>query len=174
MRAAKSNPLDVKFRLCVRHKKRKKIPSKVDDHGKCLKDYALRIGTWDFRTVHREGASVQLADALIKYRTDITAIQQIRWIEQRCKSLPSCDVYYSCHVDKHVFGCGIVVNKSLRHIASGFTPVNERIRTIRIRAKFYNIILICAHALTEEEDDGVKEAFYAKLEDAYDKCPTHD
>ena len=37
-----------------------------------------------------------------------------------------------------------------------------------------DINLICAHAPTEEKDDAVKDAFYAYLEDLYDKCPTHD
>ena len=75
-------------------------------------------------------------------------------------------MYYSCHVDKHEFRCGFVVNKRLCHLVSGLTPVTERIATIRIRVKFYNISLICAHAPTEEKEDGVK--------DVYDKCPAHD
>ena len=41
----------------------------------------------------------------------------------------------------------------------------KEIATIRIRAKLYNISLICAHAPTEEK---------AELEDVYDKCPAHD
>ena len=41
-----------------------------------------------------------------------------------------------------------------------------------ISAKFYNINLNCAS--TEEKDDVVKDAFYAKLENVYDKCPAHD
>ena len=55
MRAASVNPLDVKFGLCVglgTHET-KKIPSKVDDHNKRLKDYDLRIGTLNVRTIHR-------------------------------------------------------------------------------------------------------------------------
>ena len=67
-----------------------------------------------------------------------------------------------------------MVSKRLRHVVSGFTPVTERITTIRIGAKFYNISLICAHAPTEENDDVVKDAFFDKLEDVYDKCPAHD
>ena len=56
--------------------------------------------------LHRIGASAQLADALIKCRTDITAIQEMCWIGQECKMLAICDVHYICHVDKHEFGCG--------------------------------------------------------------------
>ena len=98
----------------------------------------------------------------------------MRWTGQQCKRLASCDVYYSCHIDKHEFGCGFVVSKKLRYLVSGFTPVNDRIATIRIRTKFYNINLICAHAPTEEKNDVVKDALYAELEDVYDKCPAHD
>ena len=102
-----------------------KIPSNVDDHGKHIKDYDLRIGTWNVRTIHRVGASSQLADGRNKCRTDITAIQEMRWTGQGCKRLASCDVYYSCHVGKHEFGCEYVVNKRLNHLVSGFTSVNE-------------------------------------------------
>ena len=66
-----------------------------------------------------------------------------------------------------------MLSKRLRHLISGITPVNERIATIRIRAKFklYNISLIYGHTPTEEKDDVVK---IAELEDVNDKCPAHD
>ena len=138
------------------------------------KDNDLRVCTWNIRTLNGDGASAQLADALIKCRADITAIQEMRWIGQGCKRQAHCDIYYSCHAERREFGCGFVVSKRLRHLVSAFTPVDERLATIRIKAKFYNISLICAHAPTEEKDDAVKDAFYAKLEDLYDKCPAHD
>ena len=51
--------------------------------------------------------------------------------------------------------------------------MNERIITIRIKAKSYNISLICAYGPTEEKDDMVTDAFYANMENVYDKCPAH-
>ncbi|KAI8121895.1 Craniofacial development protein 2 [Lucilia cuprina] len=62
--------------------------------------------------------------------------------------------------------------KRLRDTVISFTPVDER--TIRIRSKFFNISLICAHAPTEEKDEGVKDRFYDRLDDLYDRCPKHD
>ncbi|XP_060665650.1 uncharacterized protein LOC132797914 [Drosophila nasuta] len=50
----------------------------------------------------------------------------------------------------------------------------QRIATIQITAKFFNISLICAHAPTEEKDDATKDAFYADLVRAYGRCPSHD
>ena len=59
-----------------------------------------------------------------------------------------------------------MVNKWLCHLVSGFTHVNERIATIRIRLNFYNISLSCGHTSMEEKDDVVKDVFCAKLEKA--------
>ena len=129
----------------------------------------LTQDSWNVHTLHRVSPCAQLADALIKCKTNITAIQEMRWIGQACKRLASCDMYYSCHVNKHEFGRCFVLSKRLRHLVPGFTSVNERIATIII----YNISLICVHAPTEEKDDVVKNAFYTKLEDVYDKCSAH-
>ena len=145
-----------------------------DDPRKRLKDHDLRICTWNVRTLYREGASIQLVDVLNKYKADITAIQEMRWTGQGCVKKPTCDIYYSCHAEKHEFGVGFVVGKRLRHLVSRFTPVNERLATIRIKAKFHYISLICAHAPTDEKDDETKESFYERLDEAYERCPRHD
>ena len=71
----------------------------------------------------------------------------------------------------HEFGYGSVVNKRLRHIVPGFTPMNERVATICIMVKFYNISDICAHAPTEEKDDVVKDTFFCKLENVINAYP---
>ncbi|XP_051864248.1 uncharacterized protein LOC127566265 [Drosophila albomicans] len=138
------------------------------------KDYDLRICTWNVRTLNWEGASIQLADALEKLKADITAIQEMRWTGQGCSKRANCDIYYSCHAERREFGCGFVVSRRLRHHVSNFTPVSERLATIRVKARFFNLSIICAHAPTEEKDDAAKDAFYARLEDTYDRCPNHD
>ena len=89
------------------------------------------------------------------------------WIRQGCKIRKNCNIYYSCHVEKHNFG--FVVGRSLRRIVSGLNPVAK----IYIKAKFHNISLFCEHAPTELNNGAVKDAFYANL-DLYDKCPAHD
>ena len=77
------------------------------------------------------------------------------------------------------FRCGFVVGRRLWHLVSGFTPVNKKLTKIRIKAKFHNISMIWAHAeshcpFSEEKDLAVKNAFYANLEDVYDKCLAHE
>ena len=151
-----------------------KNPLNVEDHCKTIKDYDLQICTWNVRTLNGNGAIIQLADALKRARSDITALQEMRWLGQGCVKKKDCDIYYSGHAEKRQFGCGFAVSRRLRHLVSRFTPVSERIATIRIKAKFFNISLICAHAPTNDKDDDVKDTFYANLEDIYDRCPSHD
>ena len=94
-----------------------------DDHGKRIMDYDLRVCNWNIRILNRDGASAQLADALIKCGADITAIQEMRWIGQGCKIRKNCNI-----------GCGFVVDQSPRYLMLGFTAVNERQAKIRIKA----------------------------------------
>lgn len=106
---------------------------------KRFKDHDLRICTWNVRTLYRKGASIQLVNDLKNYNADITALEEIRCKGQGCRTIKSCDVYYSGHEEKRIFGCGFAVGERLRHLVLQFTPVNDRLATIRIHAKFFNI-----------------------------------
>ena len=61
-------------------------------------------------------------------------------------------LYYSCHEMRYEFGCGFMVNRRIKDLVSRFTPVDEGIAIIRIKAKFFYISLVCAHAPTEDKD----------------------
>jgi len=145
-----------------------------DPPRKRFKDHDLRICTWNVRSLYRSGAVTQLENVVSKYNADITALQEVRWTGQGCCKQRSCDVYYSGHATRHEFGCGFAVGKRLRHLVSRFTAVDERLAAIRIKAKYFYISLICAHAPTEDKDDTTKDAFYDKLEVLYNRCPRSD
>ena len=74
-------------------------PFNDDDQCKRIMDYDLRVCTWNILTLNRDGASTQLAKALIECRADITVIQEMRWMGQGCKSQEHSDIYYSCHAE---------------------------------------------------------------------------
>lgn len=134
----------------------------------------IKICTWNLRTLDRAGAVQELENVLNKYRANITAIQEMRWIGHGIHKRRTCDIYFSCHERYKTLGCGFVVGTRLRHMVIDWTPVNERLCTIRIKAKFFNISLICAHAPIEDAEEAVKDAFYSQLEGAYQRCPQRD
>jgi exonuclease III len=82
-------------------------------------------------------------------------------------------IFYSGNTN-NAFGTGFVVREDLKGVVVGFQPVSERMCTLRIRARFFNITFICVHALTEEADGEDKESFFEKLEVTYDWVPGHD
>ena len=69
-------------------------------------------------------------------------------------------LYYSCQQNRHELECGFVVGSRLRELIIEWNPASEKLCYIRIRCKFYNYSLICAHAPTDESDDEVKDEFY--------------
>ena len=97
----------------------------------------------------------------------------MRWIEQGCKIRKNCNIYYSCHAEKREFGWGCVLDQSLRHFVLGFTPANERWeKSHQGKVPQYKPDLrACPHG---RERDAVKDAFYANIEELYDKCLAHD
>lgn len=147
---------------------------KVRRPGKLTKDNEFRLFTWNVRTLHRPGALKVLTDTLESYKADVTAIQEMRWIGSKIIQKLNCDVYYSCHKDKHIFGTGFIVSKRCKHIVLDFKPVNERICRIRLKGKFFNTSIINAHAPTEDKTDDIKEDFYDVLGRTYDQCPAND
>ena len=76
--------------------------------------------------------------------------------------------------NKPQFGCGFAVSGELRNLVSRFTAVDERLAAIRIKAKYFYISLICAHAPTKDKDDTTKDAFYDQLDVLYNRCPRSD
>jgi hypothetical protein len=45
---------------------------------------------------------------------------------------------------------------------------------LRVRGRFNNISLICAHAPTEEKNEYIKDSFYEELETVVIVCPRND
>lgn len=115
-------------------------------------------------------------DALRDYRMDITALQEMKWMGkgEREDKKNQCDIYYSCHPSKREFGVGFAVRGKTRFCVTRWTPINERLCILRVKARFYNISIICIHAPTNDTDDEVKDIFYEQLDRAYGSLPAHD
>jgi hypothetical protein len=69
-------------------------------------------------------------------------------------------------VRKVNMGCGFTV--------IDFKPVNHRLCILRVRGRFNNLSLICAHEPTEERNEYIKDSFYKELETVVTRCPKND
>ena len=71
------------------------------------------------------------------------------------------------------FGVAFLVERNMKRNVLDFKAVEERICVFRIKTRFQNISLIYVHAATEEKVELGKEAFYQKVEEMYDSCPSN-
>jgi exonuclease III len=71
-------------------------------------------------------------------------------------------------------GTGFMVRKEVEKNIMSFTPISERICTLRLKGKFHNVTLINVHAPTEEKTEEEKDKFYDVLQKTYDSVLKHD
>jgi hypothetical protein len=67
--------------------------------------------------------------------------------------------------------CFLLYNKYTAAILN-FMSINERIRTLRMKACFFKITFVCVYAPTEDAEDEEKDLFYGQLE--MDSIPRQD
>ena len=108
-----------------------------------------------------------------KYKISIAALQEIRWKNADILKTREYTVFYSGN-NTNTLGTGFAVKKEVVNAVIGFKPENERLCSLRVRGKMFNITFINAHAPTEDTEDQVKESFYETLEKIYEEAPRHD
>src|SRR5262249_27092763 len=129
------------------------------------KDNDLKLATWNVRSLLRPGGLRSLTSALRAAKLDITAVQETRWPGKDSMISGDYTFYYSGKSSDgpREYGTGFMVFGRARKAVMGFSPVDERFCTLRIRGKFFNYTLINVYAPTEEKDIEMKELFYEKL-----------
>jgi exonuclease III len=124
--------------------------------------------------LYKEGALRNLDKVLQEYEVDTTALQEICWIGQGIVERRDSSIYYSCQKSKRECVCGFIVNKKAKHLVIDFIPIDHRICNLRVKRRFNNLSLICAHATTEEKNEDIKGMFYDDLETTIIKCPKNN
>ena len=95
---------------------------------------------------------------------EIVALQEIRWKGRGEIHKPTFSVYYSGHETRQgERGVGFIPSKRMRKHIVAFTPISERICTIRIKGKLYNITFINVYAPTKSADEEEIDSFYEEL-----------
>lgn len=119
------------------------------------------------------GASRSLEKVLKDYNVDILAIQEIRWGTIEIMDLKEYTIINSGHKENRL-GTGFMIKKVLKHTLLAYKNINERLCTIRLKGKFFNISIFSAHAPTEDKTDEEKDKFYDELSREYDNLPSYD
>jgi exonuclease III len=135
----------------------------------------LIFGKWNVQTLHKTGALLSSLSQLKECRLAITATQETRWQGKDIKDMKSHTLFYNGkEMRRREFEVAFVVERKMKWNVLDFKAVDERMCVLRIKTKFQNLSLINVHAPTEEKEEFEKEAFYQKVEEVYDSCPSND
>jgi exonuclease III len=105
----------------------------------------------------------EIADELLKYNLDITALQDIRWKGYGKIMKPRYLLLYSGVEKQGEQGVGFIIKRSLQRSIIDFEPISPRLCRIRIKGKFYNTTIVNVYAPTENAKEEQKEQFYEDL-----------
>ena len=135
----------------------------------------MRFATWNIRTLLQVGNMNAIADEAERYKMEVVALQEIRWKGKGIIRKSKFNIYYSGNEDRQGNrGVGFIDCKEINRSVLGFSPICERICTLRIKGKFHNITFVNVYAPTEDAEDEIVDEFYAKLQLVCDELPKHD
>ena len=94
------------------------------------------------RTILQVGKMAEIANELMKYDLDITALQEIRWKGYGRIKKPRYILLYSGAEKQGEQGVGFIIKRLFENSIIGFEPINARMCKVRIKGKFYNTTVI--------------------------------
>jgi endonuclease/exonuclease/phosphatase family metal-dependent hydrolase len=148
------------------------LPSKLRNKDMNM---VMRFGTWNVRTLLQAGNMNSIAEEAERYRMDVVALQEIRWKGKGSIRKLKFSLHYSGNEDKQGNrGVGFIVAKKVSRSVLGFSPICERMCTLRIKGKFHNITFLNVYAPTEDTEDETVDEFYKTLQSVCDELPKHD
>jgi len=135
----------------------------------------MRFGTWNVHTLLQAGNMNATAEEAERYKMDAVALQEIRWKGKGTIRKSKFTMYYSGNEDRQGNrGVGFIVSKKTNKSVLGFSPICERICTLRIKGKLHNITFVNVYAPTEDTKDEIVDEFYETLLSVCDELPKHD
>ena len=86
----------------------------------------MQVGSWNVRTMLQAGKMAEIADELLKYDLDITALQEIRWKGYGRIKKPRYTLLYSGAEKRGEQGAGFIIKRSLENSIIDFGPKQEK------------------------------------------------
>ena len=92
----------------------------------------FRFGTWNLRTLNRNGATEDLERNMNNYKISLAALQEMRLMEVGVEELEKGYIYHSGKNDgRKEEGVGFYVKKDLKDSIIEFEAISSRIATSR-------------------------------------------
>ena len=129
------------------------------------KKSALRIGTWNVRTLNQKGKLDNVCQEMNRMNLNILGLAEVRWKGAGSIKIDSKTLIYSGG-DVHERGVGILFDETTSKSLKSWCPVSDRVVVAKIDAKPLNLGIIQVYAPTTESTDEEIEKLYEEIEKA--------
>ena len=135
----------------------------------------ITIGTWNVRTMKDVGKLEELQHGMKRYDWLILGLCESRLLKAGEKSTQEGHrLFWSGQDNIHAQGVGLLVHKNTVNCVIDCCPISNRLITIRLRDKPFNITIIQAYAPASAYSKEDEEVFYEELQKVLNKTPKKD
>ena len=137
----------------------------------CKEQYC--IGTWNVRYMN-QGKLEVVKQEMARVNVDILGISELKWTGMGEFNSDDHYIYYCGQESLRRNGAAIMVNKRVRNAVLGCNLKNDRMISVRLQGKSFNITEIQAYAQTSDAEEAEVERFYEDLQDLLELTPKKD
>ena len=134
----------------------------------CKEQYC--IGTWNVRSMN-QGKLEVVKQGMARVNVDILGISKLKWTGMGEFNSDDHYIYYCRQESLRRNGIAITVNKRVRNAVLGCNLRNDRMMSVRIQGKPFNITVIQVYAPTSNAEETEVERFYEDLQDLLKLTP---
>ena len=139
-----------------------------------------RVATWNIRTMHEAGRTIQVAREMKNYKIEVLGLSETRWLHTGQLRLSSGEqLLYSGHTEDgtpHTGGVALMQAPEAQQAPVGWELVNSRIITAKFttKKKVIRLNIIQCYAPTNDAEEEKKEEFYQQLQAAINRGEARD
>ena len=144
------------------------------DGGKvrCWKEQYC-IGTWNVRSMNQCKLEV-IKQEMARVNVDILEISELKWTGMGEFNSDDHYIYYCGQESLRKDGVAIIVNKRVRNAVLGCNLKNDRMISVHLQGKPFNITVTQAYAPTNNAEEAEVEWFCEDLQDLLKLTPPKD
>ena len=137
----------------------------------CKKQYC--IGTWNVRSMN-QGKLEVVEQEMARVNVDILGISEPKWTGMSEFNSDDHYIYYCGQESLRRNGVAIMVNKRVQNAVLGCNLKNDRMISVSLQSKPFNITVIQVYALTSNAEEAELEQFCEDLRDLLELTPKKD
>ena len=131
------------------------------------------MGTWNVGSM-KQGKLEVVKQDMARVNIDILGISKLRWTGMGEFNSDDHCIYYCGQESLRRNGVTIIVNKRVQNAVLGCNLKNDRMISVHLQGKSFNITVIQVYAPTSNAEEAEVERFYEDLQDLLELTPKKD